>query len=589
MRNFDAIHNDRTISRRLKITVLLLGIATVAILAVNAHRMAICEDEANGYYVARRPLGEMLALLQANIHEDPPLADIVLHGWIRVAGFEPWRLRSLPIVFFLLMIPGLFLVARRLGGRRGAWFSLAAVFLMPYHWTIPAAFRWYSLFACLAVWNFFFFLRMEESARQPDEDPPSRKTRFARAIPYVVTGACLWYTNYSAPVFFFVHLIVALCRAKRRRQVLVDLTLCYAAIFLLFCPWVPTLLRQLDISIRSRTPGYAGLALYVLFAGEFSTPFHYWISLPAALASLLLAVLVLAQFRRCWIPALVCVVILLGLLQTGAIGPKRLLIVSPFVAITAGLALGRGEHRLRRLRVARTGLIAAALMVAAGSSVHFVRREGWIALRWLDPTAAVVRRIRSESPETLILANSNPVFFYLEDEYGRNLCRGPQELDADYRPQALLFPQDRNYGPLCEELLAKADRVAWVYHSPYGGPISKWRDAMVEQMGRLGFRVAKTEGHLRASADFLEYHPKFQDRTSDPLDEHRIVVMHFTKSPAEERSSRPRKTAPVVGRYGPVEIEPSSGVPPEASSSSAYARMVCQTMSRRAFSASINR
>jgi len=528
----DAPDNDRPVSRRLKIVVLLLGVAAVAILAVNAHRMAICEDEANGYYVARRPLGEMLALLRANIHEDPPLADLVLHGWIRVAGFEPWALRSLPIAFFLLMMPGLFLVARRLGGRRAAWLSLAAVFLMPYHWTIPAAFRWYSLFACLAVWNFFFFLRMEESARGSAEEWPSGKRRFARAIPYVLTGACLWYTNYSAPALFFVHLIVALCHSGRRRQLLLDLTLCYAAIFLLFCPWVPTLLRQLDVSIRSRTPSYAALALYVLLAGELSTPFHYWISLPAAVAGVLLGALVVARFRRCWIPALVCAVILLGLLQSGAIGPKRLLIVSPFLAITAGLALGANEYRLRRLRVARIGLIAAALMVAAGSSVHFLRREGWVAHRWLDPTAAVVRQIRNQSPDTLILANSNPVFFYLEDEYGRNLCRGPQESDTDYHPRALLFPQDRNYGPLCEALLAGADRVAWVYHSPYDGPISRWREAMVEQMARLGFRVTATQGHLRASADFLRYHPKFQDRTSDPLDEHRIVVVHFARSPA---------------------------------------------------------
>jgi len=540
MRNPDAIPNDQTISRRLKIAVILLGVAAVVILAVNAHRMAICEDEANGYYVAKRPLGEMLRLLQANIHEDPPLADIVLHGWIRVAGFEPAALRSLPILFFLLMTPGLFLVARRLGGRRSAWLSLAAVFLMPYHWTIPAAFRWYSLFACLVVWNFFFFLRMEESARETSEDRLSRKTRFARAIPYVVTGACLWYTNYSAPAFFFVHLIVALCRAKRRRQILTDLTLCYAAIFLLYCPWVPTLLRQLDVSIRSRPAYYAGLSLYVLFAGELSTPFHYWISLPAALMSLLLAVLVLVQFRRCWVPALVCAVILFGLLQTGAIGPKRLLIVSPFVAITAGVALGGHELRLRRLLAVRTGLIVTALVVAAGSAVHFVRWEDWIAHRWLDPTAAVVRRIRDESPEVLIIANSNPVFFYLEDEYGRNLCRIPQELDADYRPQALLFPQDRNYGPLYEDLLAKADRVAWVYHSAYDGPISKWRDAMIEQMGRFGFRLCKTEAHLRASAEFLKFHPKFQDRASDPLDEHRIVVIHFDKRGVSRAFPSPR-------------------------------------------------
>ena len=49
------------------------------------------------------------------------------------------------------------------------------------------------------------------------------------------------------------------------------------------------------------------------------------------------------------------------------------------------------------------------------------------------------------------------------------------------------------------------------------------------------------------------------------------------------------RAVPGKDRYGIVGIEPSSGVPPEASSRSAYARTACQTMSRRAFSASINR
>jgi hypothetical protein len=133
-------------------------IAALAALCLNAATMTFCEDEANGFYLSKQPLGELLGLLRSGYHEDPPLSDVILHAWIPVAGFRPWLLRAVPVAFWVLALPGLFLVGRRLLGPRGGWLTLLAVGLLPYHWTIPGVFRWYSLYACLAVWNFWCFL-----------------------------------------------------------------------------------------------------------------------------------------------------------------------------------------------------------------------------------------------------------------------------------------------------------------------------------------------------------------------------------------------------------------------------------------------
>jgi len=528
--------DDPPASGKLRMAVVTLGLAALALLCANAFTMAICEDEANGFYLSKKPVGEIVDLMLANTHEDPPLSDLILHFWIRVAGYHAGLLRCLPMMFWLAMIPALFLLARQLAGQRGAWFALAALFLMPYHWTIPAVFRWYSLYACLAVWNFYSFLRLQRCVRGKSN---GWKARLSWAVPYVATGACLWYTNYSAPVFFFTHLLVAASRAPRRRQVLIDLVLCWSVILLLYTPWIPTLLRQMDTSIRDVPVAYTGFSLYNLFAGELSTPFDFWISVPAAMGCVLLIVLVLTQFRRCWIPAVACAVALGALLQTGAIGPKRMLIVSPLVAVTWGAAMSNGTDRRRWLRMARAGLIATAVMVASGSLANMVRREGWGAYRWLDPTRAVAWRLQSRSPKSPIISNSNPVFFYLKDEYGKNHCRGPQEEDGQYQPKAILFPLRANYQPLCRDVLERAKEAVWVYHSPYHGPISKWYDTMVRQMQQFGFRVLGTEPLLRPSSRFIEFHPKFRDRSADPLDEYRVVLVYFVKSePNLERDRR---------------------------------------------------
>ncbi len=538
----EASRDDRSAWAKRKAVVIALGVLATAMLLANACTMSICEDEANGFYLSKKPLGEMFDLMLANFHEDPPLADVILHCWIGVAGHRLWLLRSLPVLCWLLMIPGLFLVTRRLAGRRGAWFAMAALFLMPYHWTIPAAFRWYSLYALLAVWNFFFFLRIREAACPPGEESPAgMKSRVLLTLPYALTGACLWYTNYSAPVFFFVHLVVGLCSATRRRQIVIDLVLGWVLIVLLFAPWIATFLRQLDTSVRPMSFSYAGLSLYALFAGEFSIPMNFWISVPVAVECVLLLVLIPAHFRQGWIPLLVCVVVLGALLQTGAIGPKRLLIVSPFLAVTLGIALSETTDRSRWMAMARYGLVTSVLLVAAGSAVNMLRRDGWSAYRWLDPTEAVVKQIQSRSPESLVISDSNPVFFYLQDEYGKNLCRMPQQYDPAYDPQAILYRLDANYRPVRDRMLAAADRAVWVYHSPYDGPISNHYREMVDQMQQHGFQVCRTEPFLKASRGFLDFHPKFRNRSPDPLNDYRIVMVHFTKS---ELCARPAAQTP---------------------------------------------
>jgi len=551
--------------------------AALAALCLNAATMTFCEDEANGFYLSKQPLGELLGLLSSGYHEDPPLSDVILHAWIPVAGFRPWLLRAVPVAFWMLALPGLFLVGRRLLGPRGGWLTLLAVGLLPYHWTIPGVFRWYSLYACLAVWNFWCFLHLLDAPAGASRSTARRSALYA--VGYVLTGAALWYTNYSAPILFFSHMVIApmlargeakkgpgiFCRngpkGASHKTYLVPFSLCWLAIGLLFLPWLPTFLGQLGRSARPLSPSYTALSFWVLWAGELASPFDLHAAAPAVVGAVAFAVLGAMRFRRSGIPGCVVAVALVGLLATGAIGPKRLLIVSPFLALALAAALGlsekgsdpldsRGltpfrigaERRTARRRFARAGLavsLACALVaVAAVSWVNLVRRSGWVAYRWLDPCSAAVQRVRARAPGALVVSNSNPVFFYLKDEYGKNLCRLPQEQDPGYRPAAMLFPLELNYAPRCREALREAQRVAWIYHSPYHGPISGCYGETGGRLARYGFRPAEVEPLLRPASGFLRHHPRFGGRAVLPADDYRMVVVYFEKDPVRIRVAR---------------------------------------------------
>jgi len=512
---------QRPPSRRLTILTVAIVLLSVIVLSVNARTTSIFDDEAGGLFLCSGSLANTVHLLRGNVSEDAPLWDTLLHPWSRLAGYNPGLLRTLPILFWVAMIPGLYLVVRRLADPRAACLATVAVCLMPYHWLLPMAIRWYSLYACLAVWNFFFFLRMM------DYSP-----RFVRAVPYVLTGACLWYTNYSAPVLFFTQFVVAMVRAKDRRRMLIDLALCWAAVTLLFAPWLATFLRQIGASTRPLTVSYTGISLYVLLAGEFSTPLNYWIAAPVAAAAVLLLIIAAAEFRRCWVPMLVVATGTAALLATGAIGPKRLLVISPFLAMTIGIALATPAAGARRLRTVRTGAVAATMLVVAGSLIQMIRREDWAAYRWLDPCREIVASISSQSPQPLIIAASKPVFFYAQAAYGKERCCAGTGNNRDL-PKAIWVPTEIDEWRACGAMLRRAERVVWVYHSPYGGPISGCWQKMTREMERYGFRVSKTEPCLELSPALLRFHPRFKHRSSNPLDAHRLVLVYFTKDRAK--------------------------------------------------------
>jgi len=528
-----------SISRPTQVFLALLGVLALVLLLVNAWTMTISEDEANGFYLVQRSTPAMLRLLASNeVSEDPPLYDLIQHFWASWTGCHAGLLRMLPLTAWLAMLPGVYLVGRHLGGPRGAWFALAAVLLMPYHWIIPAMARWYSLYACAAVWNFLFLLHIVDGS-----EAAGRKRTLLWACLYVLSGAALWYTNYSAIVLFFAHLIVGLFRSRFRLDVVRTLVFCWVGIALLFLPWLPTFLRQLAVSTHAKSywPIRTAVALYSLVAGEFSSPYHLAFLFPAVAVCVLLPFVVLPQLRRCWAPAVIAAIVLTAIVAAGAAGPKRLTLMSPFLAMAIGLALSSrplGQGRWHTVVRCAFGLAVVGLL--GGSATNAIRRSDWLSYRWLDPCQEAVESAQAQNPNAVVVTNSISVLFYLHDPFGDGFGQlTPDDLRRCQKEAVFLFPPRMQ---CLEPALATANEAVWIHHSNLA-PISESYEEMLRTMEQKGYHVTKTETFLRASPEFIKHHPHFQGKPRGPLDEYRVISVYFAKTPSAVRTANRKHSA----------------------------------------------
>lgn len=202
-------------------------------------------DEALSVNIARLPLGDIPAALKLDGH--PPLYYVLLHGWMRVFGEGDLAVRAPSGVLALVLVPLLVLIARRLGGGRLVWCTVAVAALSPYLIRFGTETRMYQLVMVLVAGG---WLLLDDALRRP-----ARRHLVGLAI---VVGLVLW-THYWAMWLLAtvgVAMLVAWIRAARsgratdaRRSR--DVVAAMVVGGLTFLPWVPTLLFQ---GSRTGTP-----------------------------------------------------------------------------------------------------------------------------------------------------------------------------------------------------------------------------------------------------------------------------------------------------------------------------------------------
>jgi mannosyltransferase len=342
-------------------------------------------DESQSVAIARLPLtGHGTTLIQG-LRQDgsPPLYYLILHYWIAIFGQGDRTVRALSFVLNLACIPPLWLLAKRVVGRRAAWVACIAFICSPFAAYYASETRMYSLLVLLAIGG---GLALERTLRSPSWWSVLLVSIFSVAV------ALTHYWSLYSLITLGVGLLIGSFWGKplRKRN-------CRFALGgligggILFIPWLSTFLYQ---SKHTGTPwgNAASYAAVVHAFGQWSGGQY------TAARALLVVVCALLAFAVFGYPAGRRQV----LLDFKGHEPGRLLMLLSIgtlvLAVTVGklvgnawadrytavafvpflLVLSLGPERLtdRRLWAGAVGLIALFGSLAAGPVVEMQRTQG---------------------------------------------------------------------------------------------------------------------------------------------------------------------------------------------------------------------
>ena len=196
-------------------------------------------DEASTAEFAARPLYDCIFADT----QHPPLFDVLLHFSIRVFGASDAALRIPSAIFGVLLVPVVWVLARRFASHslflRSASAALTAA--SPFLIYLSQEARSYSLFILLSACATLAFLRLM---------PPVAATEAAEPAPvffngalafYAALSAALIYTHYFGALVLLAHELIYWKTSRRRVAAWLTARAAVAAVFL---PWAVWLLRQ---------------------------------------------------------------------------------------------------------------------------------------------------------------------------------------------------------------------------------------------------------------------------------------------------------------------------------------------------------
>jgi hypothetical protein len=517
----------------------LWAIAAIVVLAMcgallwHAATTNFWDDEVMGYFLCRAPFAETISLMANNLHHDPPLFEVVQQPWVQFVGPNAFLLRLPSFIYWVLAVWGIFAATRRLAGDRAGLLAVITAAVMPLHWIFPISMRWYSLTACLAVWNFAAFLSLRAAADRNTIGGFRQIAGDKRFWAYTVSGIALWYAQYIAPVFFFAHLLICLIWSRNWRRIAVWLCVAWSLIGLAYLPWLPTFFRQLSISRNLSSPILYLSSWWTLWCGDLVHPLQWWATLAFGVSGVMAAVFIVKYWRVTGPPGLIFLTVAAALTLSGNMLTKRVMLLSPFLAIGLGVALALlWQERGKSWQVARWTFMAAATSAIAGSIVGMIQREHWASYRWLDPFEQIVADIRERHDDPLVMTNSISVLFYMGDDFGFHGAQGIRDTtEHPYVPKAFEYPFTAIVKSAFDERVRSASEVFVIHHNAVAA-YSHWAENLNSQLEEYGFGRVSEEGILPVTALYRRLHARSHTRSPSaegPFDGFRVVVARFVR------------------------------------------------------------
>jgi hypothetical protein len=203
-------------------------------------------DEGLSVGIAHHPLLDIPGLLKQD--GSPPLYYLLLHVWMGWFGDSEPATHALSIVFALACIPAAWWAGTTLFGRTTGWICAGLAAIDPYLTAYGEETRMYTLLAFLSLLATLAYVRGVVDGRR-------------RWLPLLVLALAAMLYTHNWGIFYGVGLAVAtvlFARARVREGLIAA-----AATLVLYAPWVPTLLYQVQHTGApwSRAPSLHALLL----------------------------------------------------------------------------------------------------------------------------------------------------------------------------------------------------------------------------------------------------------------------------------------------------------------------------------------
>ncbi len=376
--------------------LLLIFVLAFALRAYRLDGQSLWADEGNSAALAGRPFAIIANDAAQDIH--PPLYYFCLRVWTRLFGTSEIGLRSLSILWGLLLVAAVYGLGRRAGGEARGLIAALIAAVSPFGVYYAQEARMYIMAAALAGVAGYAAWRLADLAPIPGPFPLSvygegegvgvrGAVRPGAAALYVVAAVAGLYTHYFFPATLLALNLVWLIFWLRGRRwpALWRWLALQALVLLLYLPWLGTGVSRL-LAWPSSAPSLASVAAYaptlqnwlpwawrVFCLGPAS-----WIWSAAAFLPLTIIGVLAAGRRGTWRRGLfyllgwaapIALMIAARLYEPARF--KFLLLGSPFLALTLaeGVCIGMGAGRAGWRRIvgyAWAGIALAALLFSSG-------------------------------------------------------------------------------------------------------------------------------------------------------------------------------------------------------------------------------
>lgn len=160
-------HFNRTFPKyQVGLLVAAITLLALVLRLINLGYSDLTFDETASYFVASKPLGEMLPYLLSAFHEHPPVYFLALAGWMEVLGRGEVALRLLSVLFGTLSIPLMYQFGRKAIDVRAGVVAALLLAVAPVHIFYSQTARMYTLLGALALLTWWLVLKLETDNRK---------------------------------------------------------------------------------------------------------------------------------------------------------------------------------------------------------------------------------------------------------------------------------------------------------------------------------------------------------------------------------------------------------------------------------------